>query len=262
MLRLLTITALVLLACPTVQAQQMYRWVDKDGRVTYSQNPPPAGAAKSVQPKTLGSSVVESSTLPYAAQVAAKNFPVTLYATPDCGPPCDDGRASLQKRGIPFKEVSVADAKGFEMLKNLTGGKTQVPVLQIGSRMLQGFEPAAWKSNFDEVGYPSSIPAVASNAAAKASSRTGNQLPLVRLYTHPQCGQPCQDAKEFLAGRAVPYQERSADNPAALAEIRKLSEGGTVPLLVIGSTVLDSFDPVRYEAAIVTAGYPRLVGGR
>ena len=261
MLRLL-IAALFLLGTQGALSQQMYRWVDKDGRVTYSQSPPPAGAAKSVQPKSLGSSVVESSTLPYAAQVAARNFPVTLYATPDCGPPCDDGRASLQKRGIPFKEVSVADAKGFELLKSLTGGKTQVPVLQVGSRLLQGYEPSAWKGNLDEVGYPSSIPVSAQAAAAKAPARGANQLPLVRLYTHPQCGQPCQEAKEFLAGRSVPYQERSADDPAALAEIRKLSEAGTVPLLVIGSTVLDSFDPVRYEAALVTAGYPRLIGGR
>lgn len=262
MIRLLTVITLAAVAFSSAQAQQMYRWVDKDGRVTYSQNPPPAGAAKSVQPKSLAGSSVETSTLPYAAQVAAKNFPVTLFATPDCGAPCDEGRASLQKRGVPFKEVSVADAKGFETLKSLTGGKTQVPVLQIGSRLLQGYEPGAWKGNLDEVGYPSSIPSPSQGAAAKTPSRGGTQLPLVRLYTHPQCGQPCQDAKEYLTGRAVPYQERSAEDPAAIAEIRKLSEAGTVPLLVIGSTVLDSFDATRYEAAIAAAGYPRLTGGR
>ena len=99
------------------QAQQMYRWVDKDGRVTYSQSPPPAGAAKSVQPRRLDSSGGDSPTLPYAVQVAARNFPVTMYASPDCGPPCDEGRASLQKRGIPFKEISVGDPKGFEALR-------------------------------------------------------------------------------------------------------------------------------------------------
>ena len=244
------------------QAQQMYRWVDKDGRVTYSQSPPPAGAAKSVQPRRLDSSGGDSPTLPYAVQVAARNFPVTMYASPDCGPPCDDGRASLQKRGIPFKEISVGDPKGFEALKALSGGKTQVPVLQIGSRTLYGYDAIAWKNTLDEVGYPSSIftSTQASQPAAKAA-RAGS-LPLVRLFTHPQCGQPCEDAKAYLAGRAVPFQEVSAGSPAGLAEVRKYSEAGTVPLLVIGTTALDSFDESRYEAAINTAGYPRLIGNR
>lgn len=259
----LTVIAAFFLTVALAHAQQLYRWVDKDGRVTYSQNPPPAGAAKSVQPRSLGSgSTVESPNLPYAAQVAARNFPVTLYASPDCGAPCDDGRASLQKRGIPFKEVSVADPKGFEALKSLSGGKTQVPVLQIGSRTLFGYDAGTWKGSLDEVGYPSSIfsPSQSAPAAAKAAPRSG--LPLVRLFTHPQCGQPCEDAREFLNGRAVPFQEVSAESPAGLAEVRKLSEAATVPLLAIGSTVLDSFDADRYESAIVAAGYPRLSGFR
>ncbi len=254
--------AALFLLVTCAQAQQMYRWVDKDGRVTYSQSPPPAGAAKSVQPKRLDSSASDSPTLPYAAQVAAHNFPVTMYASPDCGAPCDDGRASLQKRGIPFKEVSVADPKGFETLKALSGGKTQVPVLQIGSRTLYGYDAIAWKNNLDEVGYPSSIftPTQAAQPAAKAAR--SNSLPLVRLFTHPQCGQPCEEAKAYLAGRAVPYQELSAEGPAGQAEVRKYSEAGTVPLLLIGTTALDSFDESRYESAINAAGYPRLIGGR
>ncbi|MBM3346247.1 MAG: glutaredoxin family protein [Betaproteobacteria bacterium] len=263
MQRGLAVIAALFLSVAVAHAQQLYRWVDKDGRVTYSQNPPPAGAAKNVQPRSLGSgSTVESSSLPYSAQVAARNFPVTLYASPDCGAPCDDARASLQKRGIPIKEVSVADPKGFDTLKSLSGGKTQVPVLQIGSRTLFGFDAAAWKNNLDEVGYPSSIfaPAQGAPTAAKAAPRGG--LPLVRLFTHSQCGQPCEDARGFLNGRAVPFQEVSAESPAGLAEVRRLSEAATVPLLVIGTTVLDSFDADRYESAITTAGYLRLGGFR
>lgn len=262
MRRVFFVFAALSLLVTGVQAQQMYRWVDKDGRVTYSQSPPPAGSAKSVQPKRMDSGAVESSPLPYAAQVAARNFPVTMYASPDCGAPCDDGRASLQKRGIPFREISVGDPKGFEALKALTGGKTQVPVLQIGSRTLHGYDAIAWKNNLDEVGYPSSIftSTQASQPAAKAATRGG--LPLVRLFTHPQCGQPCEDAKAYLAGRAVPFQEISAESPAGLAEVRRFSEAGTVPLLVIGSTALDSFDESRYESAINAAGYPRLIGNR
>ncbi len=255
------ISALLLLSLlGAAHAQQLYRWVDKSGRVTYSQHPPPTGAAKSVQSKNLSSSVVETSTLPYAAQVAARNFPVTLYASPDCGAPCDNGRDSLQKRGIPFREVSVADAEGFEALKSLSDGKTQVPVIQIGSRTLFGYDAAAWKNTLDEVGYPSTILGSTQRAQARtrpaATSGQPNGLPLVRLFTHPQCGDPCQSAREYLAGRSVPYQEVSADNGARLAELRKLSDSGAVPVLVIGTTVTNGFDADEYQAAIEAAGYP------
>jgi glutaredoxin len=249
------IALIALLAAATAQAQSLYRWVDKDGKVTYSQSPPPSGAAKSVQQKNLSSSVVESTTLPYAAQVAARNFPVTLYASRDCGPTCEEARASLQKRGIPFREISVSDDKGFEALKKLTGGKTQVPVVQIGSRTLQGYEAASWKSALDEVGYPASIPQPSRSQAAKAGMR--ENLPLVRLFTAGQCGRPCQDARDFLAGRGVPFVETSADAEAGAAEIRKFSESGRVPLLVVGTTVLDNYEPSRYDSVIEAAGFPR-----
>lgn len=247
--------ALFALLVAFAQAQALYRWVDKDGKVTYSQSPPPAGAAKSVQQKNLAGSVVESTTLPYAAQVAARNFPVTLYASADCGPPCEEARGSLMKRGIPFREISVSDEKGLETLKKLTGGKSQVPVLQIGSRVLQGFEASTWKGGLDEVGYPASIPQP-TRPAAKAGARSAN-LPLVRLFTASACGQPCQDARALLSGRGVPFEETSADSSPGAEEIRKFSESGKLPLLIVGSTVLDSFESSRYDAVIDAAGFQR-----
>ncbi|MBL8519915.1 MAG: DUF4124 domain-containing protein [Betaproteobacteria bacterium] len=44
-------TAAILLAAATVTAQ-VYRWVDKDGKVQYSDQPPPAGASKA-DPKKI-----------------------------------------------------------------------------------------------------------------------------------------------------------------------------------------------------------------
>ena len=82
-------------------AGNLFRWVDSDGTVHYSDQPPPT-SVKDVQEKKLGASVVESSPS-YALQQAAKNFPVTLYAT-DCGPGCNKARELLNKRGVPFNE--------------------------------------------------------------------------------------------------------------------------------------------------------------
>lgn len=144
---------------------QAYRWVDKDGRVHYTQTPPPPDA-KNVQRKKLGGNGAESSNLPYATQQAAQNFPVTLYTAPDCGAPCDNARSNLVKRGIPFKEISVVDQKFVEDLKRVSG-KVQLPTLVVGREAQSGFLEGAYKSALDEAGYPSSAVPVPLEALRK-----------------------------------------------------------------------------------------------
>src|SRR5215475_8598754 len=88
---------------------QSYRWVDKDGKINYSDTPPPA-SAKSVQKRSAGGSVVETSQsqVPYATQQAVRNAPVTVYTAETCKQICDDARSFLAQRGIPFREVAVS----------------------------------------------------------------------------------------------------------------------------------------------------------
>jgi glutaredoxin len=149
--RAAALTALAaLLAAPA--AAQMYRWVDKDGKVHYSNTPPPA-AAKNLQARNLTPSVVESSQQPYAVQQAVKNFPVVLYTHADCKEPCADGRTLLASRGVPFREVAVTDEKTQEELKRATGD-TQVPVLMVGKQANRGYESEMWNAALDAAGYP------------------------------------------------------------------------------------------------------------
>ena len=69
--------AVLSIACADASGQA-YRWVDKEGKVHYTQAPPPPDA-RAVQKKTFRHGPAEASNLPYATQVAAKNFPVTLH---------------------------------------------------------------------------------------------------------------------------------------------------------------------------------------
>jgi glutaredoxin len=151
MLRLL-FTALALLFAASAAAQ-MYRWVDKDGKVHYTDTPPPAAAAKSVQSRTASPSVVESSQQPYSVQQAVKNFPVVLYTHADCKEPCADGRTLLASRGVPFREIAVVDEKTQDELKRATGD-TQVPVLMVGKQPSRGYESGMWNAALDAAGYP------------------------------------------------------------------------------------------------------------
>lgn len=148
-------------------AQQLYRWVDKNGKVTYSQDPPPAGAAAKVEQKRLQSSVVETGGLTYEVQQAVKSFPVTIYTGPDCAEPCKNARALLSKRGVPFKEIAVVDEKGLAELKKVSG-KEQVPVLLVGRTIATGFEDSQWNGALDLVGYPKSAPPLPPAKAAPA----------------------------------------------------------------------------------------------
>src|SRR5271165_6460042 len=97
---LLTVMAIATLA----HGAEMYRWVDDKGVVNYTPYPPPANIRKVEQKKLGGNAAAQTSELPYSVQLAIKNFPVSFYATPDCGEPCKIARAHLDKRGIPYTE--------------------------------------------------------------------------------------------------------------------------------------------------------------
>ncbi len=144
----IVLLAILVFAVPA-QAAQLYRWVDDKGRVEWRDTPPPAGAKK-VEKRTVGGSVIETSTLPYSLQQAMKSFPVTLY-TSNCGEGCDKARAHLVRRGVPYTQKSPQD--DVEAYRKLTSGGMQVPLLFIGRERLTGYEEGAWDRALDTAGY-------------------------------------------------------------------------------------------------------------
>ncbi|TSC76842.1 MAG: glutaredoxin-like protein [Parcubacteria group bacterium Gr01-1014_31] len=64
---------------------------------------------------------------------------VTIYSTPTC-PYCKMAKAYLQKKNVPFTDVdvSVDAAKAEEMIEK--SGQLGVPVLDIGGRIVIGFD--------------------------------------------------------------------------------------------------------------------------
>lgn len=162
-----TLSLGLLFAAVTAYGQQMYRWTDAEGRVHYSDQPPPKDA-KNVQTKNLSANVVETDSLPYATQIARRRNPVTLYAF-DCGDVCNQARSLLRGRGVPFNELDTRQQATAEKLKGLTGG-TDVPVLVVGDTVINGFETSRWQTALDNGGYPTSASPRQVGAAAKASS--------------------------------------------------------------------------------------------
>lgn len=158
--------ALAAFATIAAAQQQVYRYVDKEGRVIYSDRAPPPDS-KEVQAKRLSPNFIESNDVPIATQQATQRFPVTLY-TFACGEVCQSAEALLNRRGVPYTTVNVEEQKGAELLLKLTGAQ-QAPVLQVGDKLIaKGFNEARWTAMLDEAGYPKSPPRRVATKAAEA----------------------------------------------------------------------------------------------
>ena len=151
-----TAVALAATLCASLAAtaqSNVYKWVDSQGNVHFSDTPPNE-PAKNVTQKRLGGGQPDESALPYATQIAVKKNPVTLYSAPQCGDPCAQGRELLSARGIPYTERDAqnnpADAEAVRKLI----GVLQVPVLLIGENSMRGYDATAWHAALDTAGYP------------------------------------------------------------------------------------------------------------
>jgi glutaredoxin len=160
---------LTLLLAAGVQAQQLYKWVGPDGKVTYSDTPPPS-AAKQVEKKAVTGSGIATSNLPYELAETVRNSPVTLYTSTPCAP-CDAGRALLTSRGIPFSEKTVTTSEDAARLRQ-AGGDEQLPLLVVGRNKHKGFSSGEWTSSLTAVGYPqtSKLPPSYRNPPAEAAA--------------------------------------------------------------------------------------------
>lgn len=147
---------------------QLYKWVGQDGKVTYSDTPPPA-SAKKVEEKAITAAPVKSD-LPFELAKAMKAQPVTLYTTSKCNA-CDSARSLLNTRGIPYAEKTVNSNEDIARLQQV-GGDKQLPFLTVGRHKLSGFEAEAWNTLLGNAGYPESsqLPASYRNPPVQAAA--------------------------------------------------------------------------------------------
>ncbi len=208
--------ALLLVACAVSSsaAFAQYKYVGPDGRVTYSDRPPPRDA-RVIEEKKLGASASSSAALPFEVQQAASKYPVTIYTGDKCAP-CDEARTYLRNRGVPFAEKTVSSGEDIALLKQQSPDGT-APVLMVGARKSVGFSQTAWSSLLDSAGYPltSVLPRDFQNAAATPLSPNTK----ARSQSVAQTGSP--DA------RPVPRSAPSV--PGSIPSSPPASNPGTAP---------------------------------
>lgn len=138
----------------TAATAQVFRIVGPDGRVTFSDRPPPDGKATAAPTVTIGGGGGGSSTasLPSELRAAANRFPVTLYTGVDCQP-CLSARGFLASRGIPYTEKTVTSPEDIQALQRLAG-EARLPFATIGGQHVRGFSDPQWSQYLDAAGYP------------------------------------------------------------------------------------------------------------
>jgi glutaredoxin len=144
----------------SAQAQQIFRIVGPDGKVTFSDRPPEDPKAKAAPAAVVGMGTANNlAALPFELRNAASRYPVTLYTAANCSA-CASARSFLGTRGVPFTERTVGSNEDIEALQRLSGSQT-VPFATIGAQQLKGFSEAEWGQFLDAAGYPktSQLPA-------------------------------------------------------------------------------------------------------
>ena len=132
------------LAAPLVQAATMYKWVDKNGNVSYQDRPPPSDAGR-VEERSLSNGPTTSAdgaTLPA----------VVLYSVRKCQS-CDLARDYLRKRKVAFSEKNVeSDVKLQAELKQ-KAGSLSVPTIMIGDKVMRGYLESLLEDELTHAGY-------------------------------------------------------------------------------------------------------------
>jgi glutaredoxin len=195
-------TALIGLAAaaflvPQAGAQQVYRIVGPDGRVTFSDKPPVEANAKVAPTLALPGGGSTSAGLPFELRQVTSKYPVTLYSGNNCGP-CGAGRAYLTSRGIPFTEKTISTGEDAEALQRMAGDNS-LPLLTVGGQQIKGFSDAEWGQFLDAAGYPA-------NSVLPASWRNPAPSPLVAVQ-RPSVA-PAGEARGSAA--AAPVAEGAA----------------------------------------------------
>jgi hypothetical protein len=134
------------------QGGDLYRWVDKSGKVHYGDTRAPD--ATEVEKKKFDSHTTTGDEgLSFETRLAKQHFPVTLYVSGNCGNPCSQGRNLLNERGIPFVEKSLSTPEEISAFKRAAGTES-VPALAVGKNWVKGFQASQWHSELDVAGYP------------------------------------------------------------------------------------------------------------
>ena len=201
---ILALSTLLAGATSLANAQQVYRIVGPDGKVTFSDKPPAETNAKVTAATGSSGGGVATASLPFELRQVVQKYPVTLYTGDNCGP-CQSARAMLVSRGVPFAEKSVMTAEDSQALQRLSG-ENSLPFATIGGQQLKGYSDAEWTQFLNAAGYPAT-------STLPASYRPPAATPLVAVSAAPATTAPVAPAR---VAAPAPQTAPAAASPSGI----------------------------------------------
>ena len=104
--------------------------------------------------------------------------------------PCDDARALLVRRSVPFSEVNVLTQRELDEVKTISG-RADLPLLVVGTLHQSGFQEELINGLLDTAGYPSSGPPLPVEALRKPDASASPAPP----RPSPVAAEPDADSK-------------------------------------------------------------------
>ncbi len=79
----------------------------------------------------------------------------------------------------------------------------------------------------------------------------------VTLYTTAACTNLCQEARDLLNGRGVPFTEKMANSQKELDEAAQKIGGTQIPSLMVGQQAFKGFESGAWSNLLDLAAYPK-----
>lgn len=97
---------------------------------------------------------------------------------------------------------------------------------------------------------------VANDVAAPFEVREAARRYPVTLYVAPDCA-PCDDGKQFLRQRGIPFSEKLVSNVEDGQALQRLTGGSSLPVLTVGAQIVRGWQREDWASYLNAAGYPK-----
>ena len=142
------IVIFILIFISTFVSAEIYKTVDENGRVIFTDKP--TAKAEQVEVDTNSNTADGLSDSAYSkandikSKKPAKQKSVVMYSTSWCGV-CKKASAYMQSNGIQYKEYDIEKSKSAHSKYKKLGGKG-VPLIMVGNQKMSGFSASRLES--------------------------------------------------------------------------------------------------------------------
>ena len=134
-----------------VYAETLYKWVDKDGNITYQDQPPPEDS-QLLEEKQIKRKLPVIITPSYTAPEVIEENPIIVYTIDDCTA-CRYMLFQLDDYKVPYQEEKITDNRDAQSLLLKELGKITAPTIAIGGNYFINLDDKELKKVLTDVGY-------------------------------------------------------------------------------------------------------------